>query len=342
MQRAKRTRPEPIVSILLPVRDAESTLAACLRSVVRQSEARWECVLVDDGSRDASRAIARDFADRDPRFRIVRQPARGLVSALQNGLARCRGAYVARMDGDDWMHRDRLAIQLAALEAEPRLAGLGCHVRLFPRASLSDGLRAYEDWLRGIEGSESLEREALVECPIAHPTLMLRRSVYERFGYRAAGGPEDYDLVLRLLRAGERLAVVPRRLLGWRDGPSRLSRRSAHYALERFTACKAEHLARGLLAESPTYTLWGYGRTAKALRKALLVHGRAPSRIVELHPRRVGQTIHEAPVVPPEALRSLPRQPLVASVSGVGPRTEIRAALDRMGFVETRDYVCAA
>ena len=133
----------PEVSILLPAFDAEATLAGCLRSVLRQSEPRFECVLVDDGSVDGTRGCALHFAARDPRIRVIATAHHGLVTALNIGLAHCRAPLVARMDADDLMHRDRLAAQVAALEADPRLVAVGCHVRLFPRAGLTDGLRAY-------------------------------------------------------------------------------------------------------------------------------------------------------------------------------------------------------
>jgi hypothetical protein len=246
------------------------------------------------------------------------------------------------MDADDWMHRDRLALQLAALEASPGLAGVGCHVRIFPRADLSDGRRAYEAWLNAVVSPEQVRREAFVECPVAHPTLMLRREVLNRCGFRDAGWPEDYDLVLRLLAAGERLAVVPRRLLGWRDHPERLSRTHESYGLARFTACKAAFLASGLLEASDEYVLWGYGDTGRTLRRALLEHGKRPSHIVELHPGRIGQHIHGAPVVEPRALADLAGRPLVASVAGLDARTRIRRALDALGRREGVDYVCAA
>jgi hypothetical protein len=236
------------------------------------------------------------------------------------------------------MHRERLALQLAALEGAPELCAVGCHVRLFPRL----GRLAYEAWLNGIGSAEDLRREAFVECPVAHPSLFIRRAVLERLSYRDAGWPEDYDLVLRLLAAGESIGVVPRRLVGWRDDPGRLSRNAPSYSIERFTACKAAHLASSFLAGSPHYILWGYGDTGRALRKALAEHGRHPSHIVELHPGRLGQRIHGAPVVPPDAIPALPRQKLVASVAGSGPRGQIRAALARMGFAETVDFFCAA
>lgn len=336
------TSDRPRISVLLPVRDARATLGAALRSVARQREGRFECVVADDGSRDGSLAVARDFAARDPRFRVLELPRRGLVEALTAGLAACGAPLVARMDADDVMHRDRLAAQRDALAADPALAAVGTHVRIFPRRGLGDGMRAYEAWLNAIATPEQVRAEAFVECPVAHPTLAIRRRVLAELGYRDAGWPEDYDLLLRLLAAGHEVGVVPRRLLAWRDGPGRLSRRDRRYAIASFTACKAAHLAAGLLCGGDDYVLWGYGGTGRALHRALLDHGKRPSHIVELHPGRLGNRIHGSPVVPPAALERLPRRPLVASVAGAGPRAEIRAALAALGYRETRDFVCAA
>ena len=334
--------PDPIVSVLLPAFDAEQTLPAALASLQRQRESRWECVIVDDGSRDETLAIARRKAQSDPRFRLLERPHRGIVASLNDGLEACRAPRIARMDADDWMHRDRLALQVAALDADPKLAAVGCRVRIFPRAALSDGRRSYESWLNAIETPAEVRRESFVECPIAHPTLMLRREVLAPLGFRDVGWPEDYDLLLRLLAAGESLAVVPRRLLGWRDTPGRLSRTHASYGLDRFTLCKAAFLATGLLSRDDEYLLWGYGDTGRKLRRALLGHGKRPSHIVELHPGRIGQRIHGAPVIEPEALEGLPGRPLIASVSGLEARTLIRKALTRLGRREGTDYVCAA
>jgi lipoprotein-anchoring transpeptidase ErfK/SrfK/glycosyltransferase involved in cell wall biosynthesis len=317
------------VSVLLPVRNAETTLAASLRSVSRQRLSDFECIVVDDGSRDASLAIARRHAHGDPRFRVFAEPARGLVPALARGLAECRAPFVARHDADDCMHRDRLSLQVAALDAAPRLAGVGCHVRLFPRGALGAGMRAYERWLAGVRTSADVRREAFVECPLAHPTLLLRRDLLVEHGYRDdAGWPEDYDLVLRWLAAGLELGVVARRLLAWRHGPARLSQRSPVYAPDRFTACKAHYLAHGLLARERRYWLWGYGGTGRALAKALRAHDRHPDAIVELHPRRIGQRIQGAPVIAPKDLGAPGTLPLVVSVAGADARALIRADLE--------------
>jgi cellulose synthase/poly-beta-1,6-N-acetylglucosamine synthase-like glycosyltransferase len=326
----------------LPAWNAAATIAAALASLIRQTEPSWRCLVLDDGSDDATAAIAGEAARRDPRISVARAPHRGIVATLQDGLARCTGEFVARMDADDLMRRRRLQRQLAALDASPSLAGVGTHVRIVPRHGLTPRHRAYEQWLTAMRGPGDVRRDRFVECPVAHPTLMLRRAALARLGYRDAGWPEDYDLVLRALAAGLEIGVVPERLHIWRDTPRRLSRTDPRYAMERFVACKAHHLAATFLAEATTYVLWGYGGTGRALRRALAAHGRHPSHIVEIKPSRLGQRIHGAPVIGPAALSGLRGAPLVVSVAREGPRFEIRAALAAMGFVEDRDFVCAA
>ncbi len=332
----------PLISVLLPIYNAATTLALTLRSIARQRERRFECVVVDDGSRDDSATIARAFVSKDDRFRLLSRPHSGLVASLNAGITACRGAFVARMDGDDIMHRLRLWLQLRALQATPALAGVGCHVRLFPRANLSAGLRHYERWLNSLHDDTQVARDAFIECPLAHPTLMLRKPLLATYRYRDQGWPEDYDLVLRLLTDGHHLGTVPRRLLFWRDHPSRLSRNDERYAIARFTHCRAHFLARSFLREQPNYVLWGYGGTGKALRKALTAHDKQPSAIVELHPGRLGQRIFGAPVIPPDALAEYRGTPIVVSVAGAPARQLIRNKLASMHFREVTDFVLCA
>ncbi len=332
----------PRVSVLLPVFDAASTLRSTLRSIQRQSERNWECIVVDDGSRDSSPEIARVMSDADRRFRVVRAPHAGLVSALNIGIVHCRGDYVARMDADDIMHRARLSRQADALDAAPELAGLGCRVRIFPRATMGSGMRAYERWINAADSEERILNEALIECPIAHPALMIRRDVLRSLGYRDCGWPEDYDLVLRALRGGHRLGAVAERLLAWRNLPTRLSQNSETYAVERFVACKAAHIAETLLRHEDEYALWGYGSTGRALQRALRALGKRPAVIVELHPGRIGNQIAGAPVVHPDAWLASRTHRLVVSVAGETPRSQIRERLALAELRERVDFVCAA
>jgi hypothetical protein len=260
---------------------------------------------------------------------------------LNSGLEQCRGAFVARMDADDLMHRERLAAQADALDGNPALSAVGSHVRLFPRSSVSSRLREYEAWLNGMRSDDDIRRDAFVECPIAHPTLMMRREV-AAWGYTDREWPEDYDLVLRVLASGRRVGVVTRRLLAWRNGAGTLSRTDPRYGLDRFTACKAHFIATAFLASTATYVLWGYGSTGRELRRALAAHGKTPSHIVEVKRGRIGQRIHAADVIPICRLPGLRGERVVVSVAREGPRTEIRGAMSSMGFAEGIDYICAA
>lgn len=328
-------------SILLPAFNAANTITSALASIRHQTDAAWECIVVDDGSSDDTAALVSEAARIDSRIRLVQQPHRGLVATLNEGLRHCRAPLIVRMDADDLMRRDRLAEQAAALDANPTLSAVGCHVRIFPRHGLSPRLREYETWLNSLRSADDVTRDAFVECPIAHPSLMMRRGMAS-LAYRDAGWPEDYDLVLRALGAGLRIGVVPRRLLMWRDHTGSLSRTSNLYDVERFTACKAHHLAQGFLARHAEYVLWGYGATGRSLRRALLLHGKSPSHIVEVKRSRIGQRIHAAPVIAIDKLHALRGQPILVSVARAGPRHEIRTAMAAMQFVEGADFVCCA
>jgi glycosyltransferase involved in cell wall biosynthesis len=331
----------PRVSILLPAWNAAATIGVALESIRRQTVSSWECVVVDDGSEDATPDLVARLAVTDPRVRLLRTAHHGLISALNTGLDDCAAPLIARMDADDVMHRRRLEYQTAALERDRSLSAVGCRVRIFPRRALSARMCEYEIWLNSLSSAGEVLRDAFIECPVAHPTLMMTRTM-ATLRYRDCGWPEDYDLVLRALVAGFRIGVVPKRLLAWRDHAHRASRSDPRYSLQQFTRCKAHHLARGYLASVATYVLWGYGDTGRELRAALAAHHKHPSHIVEVKRGRIGQRIHGAHVIAIPDLAALEGQRIVVSVARAGPRAEIRAALQSMRFVEGIDFVCAA
>src|SRR5262249_59991685 len=108
----------------------------------------------------------------------------------------------------------------------------------------------------------------------------------------------------------------------------------------RLAACKAAFLADGFLARTERYVLCGYGATGRVLRRALLAYGKRPSHVVDVHPGRIGNTIHGAPVVSIDELRRVARRPVIAPVAGA--RRELRAVLTAIGLREGDDFVCAA
>jgi len=330
----------PRVSILLAVRNEERFLPAALTSVMHQTLEQWELIAVDDGSCDATGTLLDAAACRDPRIRVLHRPAAGLVPALNSGLQACRAPLVARMDGDDICHPRRLERQVAYLDAHPGTSLVACQVTQVPRQQLSAGMLAYEKWQNSLLDHPQIVRDLYVESPFVHPSVIFRRDPVIQCGaYRDTGWPEDYDLWLRLARAGARFARMPEVLFYWRDRPERFSRRSASCSLEAFRACKAHHLRRTYLAGHTTVTLWGAGIEGKAWRKALLVEGVHVQRWVEVDPRKLGQTIHGAPVVGIDQLRP-GDGPTLVTIGAKGARAQVRAFADRRGLVEGVDFLC--
>lgn len=336
----------PSVSVLVAAHDAAATLDEALASVAAQTAADWECVVVDDGSTDATVAIAKARAAADHRFRLLARRHEGVVAARNAGLAACRGAWVALLDADDRMHPRRLEAQLAAFAADPRLVALGTHVRYFPKESLGEGRRAYEAWLNRHRSPADLRRDRYVEMPLGHPTMTVRADLLQGLGYRDQGWPEDWDLLQRLFEttAPEAVGVVPKVLHDWRLRPDSLSRRSPAYTEAAFTRCRAAFLARGFLADQQDYALVGYGDTGKALRRALDAEGRTCRRIYELHPGRVGQRIDGAPVLHRDELAAPAARelPLLVSVAGQDARETLRGVLADAGHEDGTDFVCCA
>ncbi|MCT7373975.1 glycosyltransferase family 2 protein [Chelativorans salis] len=118
----------PLVSVLLPVYNAEPYLAAALESVLRQDYERLEIIAIDDGSTDRSAYILRQYQKADGRISIVSRENRGLIATLNEGLALAQGDLIARMDADDIAYPSRLSRQVAAFAQQPQCAICGSGV----------------------------------------------------------------------------------------------------------------------------------------------------------------------------------------------------------------------
>jgi glycosyltransferase involved in cell wall biosynthesis len=324
------------VSVILPVRDEEEFLAECLDSLSAQTLSDFEVVVVDDGSTDASAAMAEEHAHADARFRVLRQEPAGMVAASERARAEAQAPVLARMDADDVALPERLELQVAAIEEEG-LAAVGGRVEYFPEPT--DGMRAYADWLNSLVTVDAAVRDLWVECPLPGPGLTARA---ELVSYRDEGWPEDYDLVLRIWEAGGRFRNVDRLVHRWRDHPRRLTRTTPAYTLDAFRRCKVHFLRRTLLAGGRSAVVWGAGPTGKAFARELLAAGTPLAAFVEVDPRKLGKRIHGAPVVPVERAADFSGTLALGAVSGPEGRARVRELAAGLGLVEGTDFVAVA
>lgn len=332
----------PLVSVILPVRDGAATIAEALDSLLAQTLRDIEIIVVDDGSTDDTSATVAVYTARDSRVRVLRESVgHGIVYALNKGVEWASASFLARMDADDRCAPERLARQLAMLEADPTLAVVSCLVRLFGEVPDNAGMRRYVEWLNSVVTPEEIAAARFIESPVAHPSVMMRREALRDLGgYRDMPWAEDHDLWLRVLAGGWRIGKVEETLLEWRDSPGRLSRTDGRYSLEQFLACKAHHLARLPAVRERGVVLSGGGPTGKALARLLASEGVTIHAFIDVHPRRIGSRIGGVPVLGIDAIQpagdSSPIQ--LAAAGSDGARGRIRGLLAERGYREGVDF----
>ncbi|THD42141.1 MAG: glycosyltransferase [Bradyrhizobium sp.] len=208
------------VSVVLPVRDGGAYLALAVASMLSQTWRDFELILVNDGSQDGAVEILSANLLGETRLRVLRNPGRGLVAALNFGLAQAQGEYVARMDADDIALPDRLASQVECLDRRKDIAVVGAQVAFIDASGALTGGRTH------FPTDPDRIAAALTTrgCVLKHPSVLARwQALLDVGGYRAAvAGAEDYDLWLRLAER-TRLANLPDILLHYREHPGQIS-----------------------------------------------------------------------------------------------------------------------
>jgi glycosyltransferase involved in cell wall biosynthesis len=335
----------PAVSVVIPVRNAQRSLPTAIQSIRDQTLQDWELILVDDGSRDGTAELLHHFAHADVRIHHEQADGRGIVWALNQGLDRARAPLIARMDADDFAHPDRLRTQIDHLNTQPTIGLVGCRVGFGGDRVRAEGYALHVDWLNTLTEPDEIALNRFVESPLAHPSVTFRKSLIDRHGgYTEGRFPEDYELWLRWLDAGVRMAKVTRTLLTWNDPDERLSRTNPRYDREAFFEIKARYLARTIEATSrgrPVW-IWGAGRPTRKRAELLCARGVEIWGYVDVDPAKAGTRIQGRPVIHPVALPLRTEAMVIGYVSNRGARELIRRELTMRGYEEGQDFWMAA
>ncbi|MCP5113700.1 MAG: glycosyltransferase [bacterium] len=333
-------------SVVIPAHNERDLLPRALESVLRQSETAIEVIVVDDGSTDGTGELLEQLARRDSRVRPIRQPHSGIVAALNRGLAEARGDYIARMDADDVSRPDRLRRQADFLDQHPEIGLVSCGVEYLGDAGSNRGLALFVDWTNSLLTSEDIDLYRFVESPLIHPSVMFRKELPDQFGvYRDGDFPEDYELWLRWLAAGVRMAKLNDVLIEWHERPGRLTRTDPRYSVEAFYRTKAPYLERWLARHNPHHPnviIWGAGRTSRQRQRYLTDLGIRVEAYVDIDPRKIGYRIGTAPVIGPEELPPAGSCFVLGWVGSRGAREDIEQRLQQRGFRRGFDYLPCA
>jgi len=200
------------VSVILPVFNGEQFVSEAIESILNQDFKDIELIIINDGSTDKSSELLRDYADTNQCIRLIERENKGLVETLNEAVGLSKAKFIARMDADDIACPHRLRLQYETLKKSPNLAVLGSFINLIDEKGQFIRLGSYP--VSPEEVANYLENA----CPIAHPSVMMRKeSVIKAGGYRKAFSHcEDYDLWLRISELGYQLANYPEPLLNYR------------------------------------------------------------------------------------------------------------------------------
>lgn len=260
------------LSVLLPVRNGLPHLRAAIDSVLQQSFADFEMIVIDDGSIDGSGDVANKFDD--PRIVVVRTECAGIAAALNRGLEIASGEYVARHDADDLSRVDRFAAQVDYLDAHRGVSLVSSLVRFID----ADGHDVDNGWTRAVRSQweqaiepDEIARLMPLTCCIVHGSVMARRSTI-----LAAGGydhtlpvAQDYDLWLRMLGRGK-MARLREPLYSFRIHAAQVSATRGLEQARQMIAAKLRYLRWKMgLRPDTTAEIIGGGNGARLYREAL-------------------------------------------------------------------------
>jgi len=267
------------VSVVMPAYDAERFVAEAVRSVLAQTHRDFELICIDDGSTDRTLEILGEFAARDSRVRVLRQPHGRQARALNRGLAEASSELVVVMHADDVMLPGRIAAQVEFMSANPDLAVASCLV-----AHIDETGRRIGSSPVALTTRDEVRAMAAAHLPIgiSHPGAILRKSaVVDAGGYRDAFVPsEDVDLWNRLLERGWMVLVQPELLLEYRIHARAASVRGAREVTRKvawITACIA---ARRSGKPEPSWEQFVASRRARPLGRRIDEERRALAEVL--------------------------------------------------------------
>ena len=237
----------PLISVVIPAKNAEITLAESLESLANQTFRDFEVVLIDDGSSDSTFEIATSFNKRI-NIRILRhEESKGVAQSINAGICATDSEFIARLDADDLAQPLRLEKQLQLLQALPHIGVCGSHMIVFTADE-------HERYVLAHPTANNAIRTALLQrCAISHPSVMIRRTVFDLIGLYDVrfDFAEDYELWCRASLLGIQFANLAEPLTCYRKHQGQVSRQKSQLQFERDMVIKNRYMSAFLNGEDP-------------------------------------------------------------------------------------------
>ena len=329
----------PIVSVVLPFYNASGTLERAIKSIYQQEFDAFECILMDNNSTDGGSEIALDWEAKDKRFKVINESRQGVMFASNAGCEHAVGRYIARMDADDWSHPRRLTLEAGFLRDHPEFGAVAGLVRHVGDPVSTEGFRRFVDWSNSLCSYEDIFNRRFIEAPLVNPSVMWRRETMLTHGlYRRGAFPEDYEMWLRWLDQGVKIAKIPEVILDWYDSGDRLTRTDPIYSEHSFYEVKSRYLAKWLANHNPFHpfvSVWGASRISRKRAGLLVKHGITIKGYIDT--KRTRQL--EQQVTYYEDLPKAGSSFVLTYIKQMDNREKIQDFLENKGYVEGVNYL---
>jgi len=331
--------PQPLVSIIMAVKDTAPYLPACLDSIRAQTYTHWELIAVNDHSTDATPEILEAYAQKDDRIRVFHSDRPKLIPTLQVGYAEVRGELINRMDSDDKMPDYKLQVLVDHWQQYGKgyvIAGGTEH--FVDEGEVGDGFLKYERWLNEVARTNTHYQQIYKECVIPSHCWLLHKDDFDAVdAFNPLVYPEDYDLCFRFYRQQLKVIGIDYILHYWRDRSNRISRTWEEYKDNRYFDLKLRFFYELDRDRDRPLVLWGAGRNGKDMAKLLQSYKDTFHWVCD-NERKIGKDIYEVRMQHYHDIPSIVNPQIMIVVSSPDGKKEIQQLLDSWGKQAVVDY----
>ncbi len=328
----------PLVSILIPFKNTETYIEACLVSILNQTYTNWELIIVDDGSTDSSFDIVETFAKTDSRITLLKNNGSGIIEALRLAFKHSKGTFITRMDSDDIMRSHKLEVlanNLIKYGAQHVAIGM---VRYFCEGGINAGYKLYETWLNDLTKTGNNYDDIYKECVVPSPCWMINRTdLIACDAFNPNRYPEDYDLTFRFYKHNFKCIPCHDVIHDWRDYSTRTSRTHEHYAANHFLDIKMRYFLELDYNPNKSLVVWGAGGKGKKVAQ-ILIEKNMPFIWICDNPNKIGKNIYGVTLAPFNTLASIENPQSIVTVANKEAQIEIRNYMNALHLKNIRDY----
>ena len=328
-----------LVSILIPFKNTEAFIDACIDSILSQTYKNWELIIVDDSSNDNSYKIVSTFAKKDNRIKLLKNSGKGIISALQLAFSQSKGGLITRMDSDDVMQPNKLEVLANNLITNGKKHIAIGLVHYFSEAGIKAGFKRYEIWLNSLTKTGENYSEIYKECVIPSPCWMIHREdLMACDAFNPNRYPEDYDLAFRFYKHHYKCIPCDKVLHKWRDYNTRTSRTHVHYAENHFIPLKLDYFLELDYNTNKTLVVWGAGNKGKTIAKTLIKKNISFEWICD-NPNKIGRDIYGKILKPFDDLEKISNPQSIITVANKSSQKEIKNYMLKLNMKPIEDYI---